>query len=154
MRGKSATKRKRAPDPKYRDTTVSKFINLIMYAGKKSTAQAIVYGAFAEIEQKTKTDGKKVFEQALRNVAPILEVKSRRIGGANYQVPVEVKGERKLALSMRWIIDAVRSQKGKPMRDKLAAELMAAAQKQGEAMKKREDVHRMAEANRAFAHFA
>ncbi len=125
-----------------------------MRRGKKSVAQAIVYGALVQIEQKLKKDPLDVFDQALKNVSPQLEVVSRRIGGANYQVPIEVRPDRRLALAMRWIIDASRSRKGKPMAEKLAQELMDASQKQGEAMKKREDVHRMAIANKAFAHFA
>ncbi len=154
MRGKQASKRKIKPDPKYNNLTVAKFINLVMEQGKKTVAQNVVYGAFDIIAEKAKKKGLEIFEQALRNVAPVIEVKSRRIGGANYQIPVEVKGERKLALAMRWIIEAAAKKKGKPMSEKLAQELMDASQKQGEAMKKREDVHRMAEANRAFAHFA
>ncbi len=154
MRGKQAPKRKHVPDPEYQDEVIGKFINLLMEEGKKLTAQRVLYDAFAIIKEKTKKDPKEVFDQAMKNVSPVLEVKSRRVGGANYQVPIEVKGDRKVALAMRWIIGASRSRKGKPMREKLAQELMDAAEKQGEAMKKREDVHRMAEANRAFAHFA
>lgn len=129
-------------------------MNQIMSRGKKTTAQRVVYGAFDIIAEKKKKPPLDVFTAAIRNVSPLLEVKSRRIGGANYQVPVEVKGDRKLALAMRWIIGASRHRKGKPMAEKLAQELMDAADKQGEAIKKRDDVHRMAEANRAFAHFA
>ncbi len=154
MRGKQAPKRKHVPDPEYQDEVIGKFINLLMEEGKKLTAQRVLYDAFAIIKEKTKKDPKEVFDTAMKNVSPVLEVKSRRVGGANYQVPIEVKGDRKIALAMRWIIGASRSRKGKPMREKLAQELMDAAEKQGEAMKKREDVHRMAEANRAFAHFA
>ena len=154
MRGKRASKRSPAADPRYGSVAVAKFINLMMRGGKKSTIQAVVHQAFRVIQEKTKKDGLVTFELAIKNVAPILEVKSRRIGGANYQIPVEVKGDRKLALAMRWIIEASRSRKGKPMAVKLAEELIEASQKQGEAMKKREDMHRMAEANRAFAHFA
>ena len=154
MRGKQSPKRKIKTDPKYDDLAIAKFINLLMRQGKKSTAQVIVYKAFDIIKNKTSKEAKAVFEQAIKNVAPILEVKSRRIGGANYQIPIEVKGDRKLALAMRWIIEAANNRKGKPMREKLALELIDASNKQGEAIKKREDVHRMAEANRAFAHFA
>ena len=154
MRGKQAPKRTISPDPKYQSELVAKFINLIMADGKKSVAQEIVYGAFDLIQEKTKKKGFDVFEQAINNVSPILEVKSRRIGGANYQIPVEVTGERKITLAMRWIIDAAVAKKGMPMKQRLAQELMDAVNKQGNAMKKREDVHRMAEANRAFAHFA
>ena len=154
MRGKQATKRKIDPDPKFDNSEIAKFINLLMEKGKKSIAQTIVYNSFEIISQKTKKDPINIFNEAIKNVSPSLEVKSRRIGGANYQIPVEVKGERKITLPMRWIIDASRKRKGKPMEDKLAQELIDASQKQGEAMKKKEDVHRMAEANRAFAHFA
>ncbi len=154
MRGKQAPKRTISPDPKYQSELVAKFINLIMERGKKSVAQEIVYGAFGLIQEKTKKKGFDVFEQAINNVSPVLEVKSRRIGGANYQIPIEVTGERKITLAMRWIIDAATAKKGTPMKQRLAQELMDAMNKQGNAMKKREDVHRMAEANRAFAHFA
>lgn len=154
MRGKQSPKRKIKADPKYDDLVIAKFINLLMRQGKKSTAQVIIYKAFDIIKDKTSKEAKAVFEQAIKNVVPILEVKSKRIGGANYQIPIEVKGDRKLALAMRWIIEAANSRKGKPMREKLALELIDASNKQGEAIKKREDVHRMAEANRAFAHFA
>ncbi len=154
MRGKQAPKRKIEPDPKYDNLVLAKLINLIMLKGKKSTARSVVYGALDIIKEKLKKDPIAVFEKAMANVSPVLEVKSRRIGGANYQVPIEVKGDRKMALAMRWIIGASRSRKGKAMQEKLAQELMDASEKQGDAMKKREDVHRMAEANRAFAHFA
>jgi small subunit ribosomal protein S7 len=154
MRGKQAPKRKLKPDPKYNNTTVERFINLIMRRGKKTTAQRVVYGALDIIAEKTKKDPVVLFVQAIKNVSPLLEVKSRRIGGANYQVPIEVRGDRQETLPMRWIIEVARKRKGAPMGQKLATELIDASNKQGEAMKKREDVHRMAEANRAFAHFA
>lgn len=154
MRGKQAPKRKIAPDPIYNNTAISKFINYVMLSGKKSTAQSIVYGAFDVIEAKTKEKGLDVFEKAMKNVTPSVEVKARRIGGANYQVPIEVKGDRKFTLASRWLIGAARSRKGKPMKERLALELIDAAAGQGDAVKKRDDVHRMAEANRAFAHFA
>lgn len=154
MRGKQAPKRTIAPDPVYNSTTISKFVNYIMLDGKKSTAQKAVYGAFKIIEDKTGEKGLDVFDKAMRNVTPAVEVKARRIGGANYQVPVEVKGDRKFTLASRWLISAARSRKGKPMRMRLALELMEAAEGQGDAVKKKQDVHRMAEANRAFAHFA
>lgn len=154
MRGKPAPKRTIPGDPKYDNVTLAKFINSIMRKGKKTTAQHVVYGALNIIEKETKQDPVKVFDQAIANVSPIIEVKSRRVGGANYQIPVEVKGGRKLALAFRWIIGAASAKKGKPMGFKLAHELIDASKKQGDAMKKREDVHRMAEANRAFAHFA
>ena len=141
-------------DHKYNSTKIGKFINYIMERGKKTVAVKIVYGAMDKIETDMKTDPKAVLEQALRNVSPILEVKGRRIGGANYQVPMEVQEPRKTALGMKWVIDAARSKKGKPMAFKLASELMEAYNKTGAAIKKREDVHKMAEANKAFAHFA
>jgi len=153
MRGYNAKKRKIAPDPKYNNEVLAKFINLIMQKGKKTVAQGIVYNALTIIEEKSKKDPIVTFDLAMKNISPVLEVKSRRIGGANYQIPVEVKPERRRTLAMRWIIEAARNKRGKSMRDKLAQELMDAANKQGEAIKKREDVHRMAEANRAFAHF-
>ncbi len=141
-------------DHKYNSVKISKFINYVMERGKKTVATKVVYGALNKIETEMKTEPKTVFEQAVRNVSPILEVKGRRIGGANYQVPMEVQEPRKTTLGMKWIIDAARSKKGKPMADKLATELMEAYNKQGAAIKKREDVHKMAEANKAFAHFA
>ncbi|MFH0828597.1 MAG: 30S ribosomal protein S7 [Candidatus Kerfeldbacteria bacterium] len=154
MRGKQAPKREIAPDSRHSSTLIAKFINLIMQRGKKSVAQAIVYGAFDIIREKSKQDPLSIFDAAMKNVAPILEVKSKRVGGANYQVPIEVRGERRIGLAMRWIIGAAMNKKGKPMKVKLAAELMEASMNQGDAVKKRADVHRMAEANRAFAHFA
>ena len=141
-------------DHKYNSVKISKFINYIMERGKKTVATRLVYGALGRIETEMKADPKTVFEQAIRNVSPILEVKGRRIGGANYQVPMEVQEPRKTSLGMKWIIDAARAKKGKPMSEKLATELMEAFNKLGAAMKKREDVHKMAEANKAFAHFA
>ena len=154
MRGKRAPKRKILPDPKYKSINLAKFINYIMERGKKTVAQGIVYGAFDILKEKTKQDPLEIFDQAIKNVTPSLEVKSRRVGGANYQIPIPVRGERKIALSYHWIIDAARHKKGKPMAEKLANELFEAYQNQGDAVKKRMDVHRMAEANRAFAHFA
>lgn len=142
------------PDPVYNDTLVEKFINQIMRRGKKSIARKIVYGAFDKIKEKTKKDPLEVFELALRNASPLLEVKPKRIGGATYQVPREVRGDRRLTLAIRWIIRAAKHRKGKPMREKLAEELIQAFQNTGTAIKKKEDTHRMAEANRAFAHFA
>ncbi len=143
-----------APDPKYNNVKVAKFINYIMERGKKSVAQTIVYDAFDFIAEKLQTEPRQVFDAALKNVCPILEVKGRRIGGANYQVPMEVFEPRKTTLGMRWIITAARAKKGKPMYLKLAEEIMEASNKHGAAFKKREDTHRMAEANKAFAHFA
>ncbi|MBI2415693.1 MAG: 30S ribosomal protein S7 [Candidatus Kerfeldbacteria bacterium] len=154
MRGKSAPKRSILPDPVYNNTALAKFMNYIMVNGKKTIARAVVYGAFKYIEDKSGEKGLDVFDKAMRNVSPLVEVRARRIGGANYQVPVEVKGDRRFNLASRWLIQAARSRKGKPMREKLALELMDAAQNQGDAVKKRQDVHRMAESNRAFAHFA
>ncbi len=143
-----------APDPVYNNIIVAKFINQIMRRGKKTTARKVVYQTFDIIKEKTKKEPLEVFELALRNVSPLLEVKSKRVGGATYQVPIEVKGNRKLALSMRWIINGAKLKKGKPMREKLASELIDAANNTGWAIKKKTDTHRMAEANRAFAHFA
>lgn len=154
MRGKQIPKRSIQPDPKFNNETISKFVNYVMERGKKSTAQKIVYDAFEIISQNTKRDPLEVFDQAMKNVTPNVEVRSRRIGGANYQIPVEVRGDRRNALAFRWILEAARSKKGKSMKDKLASELMSAAKGEGDAIKKREDVHRMAESNRAFAHFA
>lgn len=154
MRGKKAPKREIIPDSKYNDVTVAKFINYLMYDGKKTTAQKVVYGAFDIIKEKTGKEPKEVFETAMKNVQPNVEVRSKRVGGANYQVPYQVRGERKQALGFRWVLAAARGKKGRPMAQKLAAELMAASENEGDAIKKKQDVHRMAEANRAFAHFA
>jgi len=147
-------KRDIPPDPVYDNITVSKFINQVMRKGKKETARKIVYRSFDVIKEKAKKDPLEVFDQALNNVGPLLEVKSRRIGGATYQVPREVRGERRLTLAMRWIINAAKSKKGKPMREKLAEELIDASENRGAAMKKKITTHRMAEANKAFAHFS
>lgn len=153
-RRREVPKRRILPDPKHRDKLVAKFINGIMRQGKKSTAERILYGAFDIIEQRTKDDPLKVFKKALDNVKPVLEVKSRRVGGSTYQVPVEVRNERRVALGMRWLISFSKLRKEqKTMREKLAAELIDAAQGRGNSVKKREDVHKMAEANRAFAHY-
>jgi small subunit ribosomal protein S7 len=154
MRGKQAPKRIPLPDYKYQRVIVSKLINTIMHNGKKSIAEKIVYGALDLVSEKSKQDPLDIFDQALKHVTPSLEVKSRRVGGSNYQIPVEVRGERAQTLALRWLIDAARSRKGSPMQNRLAQELLAAAQNEGDAVKKRQDVHRMAEANRAFAHFA
>ncbi|MDD5110875.1 MAG: 30S ribosomal protein S7 [Patescibacteria group bacterium] len=153
MRGKTP-KRKIAPDPKYGNAMVSKFINYVMRRGKRSTAQTIVYRSFEEIAARAKKDPQEIFDSAIKNVAPEVEVRSRRVGGANYQIPTPVTPERKLALAFRWILAAARARKGQPMWQRLAAELTDASNKVGAAFKKREDVYRMAEANRAFAHFA
>ncbi len=154
MRGKKAPKRKILNDPKYNSPVVAKLINSIMERGKKQTAQNIVYAALQSIEEKTKKPAMEVFEEAMKNVSPLLEVKSRRVGGANYQVPLQVRAERRQQLGFRWLIAAARSRKGKPMAEKLAFEIMEAAQNQGDAVKKKMDVQNMAAANRAFAHFA
>jgi small subunit ribosomal protein S7 len=149
----SAEKREVIPDAKYHDIILAKFMNSIMYDGKKSSAEQIVYGAFDIIEGKLKSDPLPVFKQALENVAPAIEVRSRRVGGATYQVPVEVRTERRQALAIRWIISAARDRNDKTMVDRLSSELMDAANNRGNAVKKREDTHRMAEANRAFSHY-
>ena len=142
------------PDRVYQDTEVSKLINKVMKDGKKSTAQKIVYGAFDVMKAKTKKEPLEVFKKAMENVSPLLEVKAKRIGGATYQVPMEVRPERKSALAMRWILDAARTKKGKAMSEKLGDELISASNNEGNAIKKKNDTHRMAEANKAFAHFA
>jgi small subunit ribosomal protein S7 len=149
----SAEKREVIPDPKFGDIVVTKFMNSIMYEGKKSVAESIVYGAFEQVEARLKSSPLDVFKQALENVAPAIEVRSRRVGGATYQVPVEVRLERRQALAIRWIITAARGRNDKTMVERLSAELMDAANNRGNAVKKREDTHRMAEANRAFSHY-
>ncbi len=149
----SAEKREINPDPKFGNLVVSKFMNAVMYAGKKSVAEAIVYGALDVIENKTKQNPIQVFEQALDNVMPSIEVRSRRVGGATYQVPVEVRSVRRQALGIRWIIAAARDRNEKTMTERLSAELLDASNNRGNAVKKREDVHKMAEANRAFSHY-
>ncbi|MCD6421792.1 30S ribosomal protein S7 [bacterium] len=155
MRGKRKYKTHPVqPDPRYNSELVAKFINYVMRKGKKAKAQKIVYKAFDIIEKKTKKKALDVFEEALRNVGPYLEVISRRVGGANYQVPVEVPKKRRIALAMRWILEVARSRKGKPMEEKLAEELILASQGKGEAVRKKEEMHKIAEANRAFAHYA
>jgi small subunit ribosomal protein S7 len=141
------------PESKYNEKLVTKFINTIMFDGKKNTAERIVYGALEIIHQKTKDDPMKVFKKALSNVRPAVEVKSRRVGGSTYQVPVEVRAERRNALALRWITIYSKNRKGNSMTEKVASELFDAAENRGEAVKKREDVHRMAEANKAFAHY-
>jgi small subunit ribosomal protein S7 len=148
-----AEKREVLPDPKFGNLVVSKFMNSIMYAGKKSVAETIVYGALDMIEGKTKQSPVTVFEQALENVMPTIEVRSRRVGGATYQVPVEVRTDRRQALGIRWLIIAARERNEKTMTERLSAELLDASNNRGNAVKKREDTHRMAEANRAFAHY-
>jgi len=147
-------KHKITPDGVYNDLVVSQFINKVMKQGKKTIAQRIVYSAFDIIKEKTKKEPLEIFRLAIENASPLLEVKPKRIGGATYQVPMETRGEKKLALAIRWILDGARSKKGKPMAEKLSQELIDASNNQGSAIKKKTDVHRMAEANKAFAHFA
>lgn len=141
------------PDPKYNDMLVQKMINCVMWDGKKSIAEKIVYGAFDIVREKLKEDPLKVFHQAINNVKPLVETRPRRVGGATYQVPVEVRPERQMSLAIKWIIHAARARSGKPMRERLAEELIDAYHNRGAAVKKKEDTHRMAEANRAFAHY-
>jgi small subunit ribosomal protein S7 len=149
----AAEKREVIPDPKFGNIVVSKFMNAVMYAGKKSVAEGIVYGALEMIESKTKQGPLTVFQQALDNVMPSIEVRSRRVGGATYQVPVEVRTSRRQALGIRWIIIAARERNEKTMTERLSAELLDASNNRGNAVKKREDTHKMAEANRAFSHY-
>ena len=154
MRRRRPEKREILPDPVYGDLIVAKFINNLMKQGKKSLAEKIFYQSIDKIKKQGKVDnGIELFKKALENVAPMLEVKSKRIGGATYQVPIEISEARRMALAMRWIISYSKSRKGQTMADKLAAELLAAANKDGSAFKKKEDTHRMAEANKAFSHF-
>jgi len=152
-RRREVPKRPVMPDPKYGDRQVTKFMNIIMQGGKKSIAESIVYGAFDVVQERTREDPLSIFHRALENCQPSYEVKSRRVGGATYQVPIEVREGRQMALAMRWLANYARKRPGKTMRDKLANELIEAAHNRGQAVKKREDVHRMAEANKAFAHY-
>ncbi|PLX25713.1 30S ribosomal protein S7 [Candidatus Parcubacteria bacterium] len=154
MRGKQAPKREIKADPRFQRIDIAKLINKIMERGKKTTAQKVVYGAFDYISDKAKQDPLEVYDAAIRNISPNLEVKGKRIGGANYQVPIVVTGDRRLTLAHRWLIEASKARKGAAMAVRLGEELMAAAKGEGSAMKKREDVQRMAESNKAFAHFA
>jgi len=153
MRRRRAEKREVLPDPKYKNVMVSRFINTVMTQGKKSKAEGIVYGAFEILAQKTGKPAIEVFQKALDNARPLLEIKPRRIGGATYQVPIDVKPERGVSIVMRWIRNFARTKKGKPMEIKLADELLEAYNNQGSAVKKRDDTHKMAEANKAFAHY-
>jgi small subunit ribosomal protein S7 len=153
MRRAGAAKREVLPDPKYGSRLVAKFVNIMMIQGKKSVAERIMYGALASVEDRSKQEALKMFKTAVDNVKPAVEVKSRRVGGSTYQVPVEVRPERRTSLSMRWIIGAARRRPERSMADKLAAELLDAANNRGTAVKKREDTHKMAEANKAFAHY-
>ena len=152
-RRRAAERREILPDPKFGDVVVNKFMNSLMLAGKKSTAESILYGAFDQIESKTGNDPVKIFHDALENVKPAIEVRSRRVGGATYQVPVEVRPIRRQALAIRWLIGASRSRSERTMTERLAGELMDAAASRGASVKKREDTHRMAEANKAFSHY-
>lgn len=154
MRGKQAIKRVLIPDWKYNSAAVTKLINYVMLDGKKTIAEKNVYRAFEILEKETKLPAMEVFDTALKNVIPTVEVTSRRVGGANYQIPTPVRGDRRYALAYRWLLAAARAKKGKPFAERLAGELIAASNNEGDAIKKRLDVQRMAEANRAFAHFA
>lgn len=155
MRRKLKKKAPIAPDHTYNSEKVAKFINYVMERGKKHTARTIVYSAFELVKEKEKVENPlEVFDTALKNTSPLMEVRSRRIGGANYQIPREVRPERRQSLSMKWIIEAARAKKGSPMHNRLAEEIIAASKNEGEAVKKRENTHKMAEANKAFAHFA
>jgi small subunit ribosomal protein S7 len=152
-RRRVAAKREVLPDPKFGNVTLAKFMNHVMVSGKKAVAERIVYGALDIVNEKLKRDPLEVFDEALENIAPMVEVKSRRVGGATYQVPVEVRPSRRAALSMRWLVEYSRARGEKSMRQRLAGEIIDAAQGKGNAVRKREDVHRMAEANKAFSHF-
>ena len=154
MRGKQAPKRKIEGDIKYNDYNVAKFINYIMRDGKKSIARKIVYDAFEILKKEIKQDPRHVFNKAMKKISPLVEIRGKRVGGANYQVPYQVKGDRRFALGCRWLLEAANSRKGKSMSEKLAQEILEASQGEGAAVKKKENVHRMAEANKAFAHFA
>jgi small subunit ribosomal protein S7 len=154
MRGKQAIKRVLIPDFKYSNALVTKLINYVMKDGKKTAAERVVYSAFDIIAKESKESPMDVFDTALKNIIPAVEVKSKRVGGANYQIPIPVRGDRRYALAYRWILEAARSKKGRPLGERLAAEILAASKNEGESVKKRADVQRMAEANRAFAHFA
>jgi small subunit ribosomal protein S7 len=153
MRKKRAEKRYAVPDSRFNDVMVSRFINKVMIQGKKNTARNLVYNAFDIVEQKSKTDPVEIFRKALGNISPAIEVRSRRVGGATYQVPVEVREDRRFALAIRWLKQYASERRDKTMAQKLASELLAAANGEGSSVKKRDDVHRMAEANKAFAHF-
>ena len=153
MRRRRPEKREILPDPVYNNLVVAKFVNNLMQGGKKSTAERIFYGAMKIIEDKTNKNGLDIFNKALENVSPVVEVKSKRIGGATYQVPIEVRENRRSALAMRWIINYSKGRKGKTMADRLSAEILAASENDGSSVKKKEDTHKMAEANKAFSHF-
>lgn len=152
-RRREVPKRVILPDPKYHDRLLAKFMNTVMLDGKKSTAESIVYGAFDLIEQRSKENPLEIFKKAIENIRPMLEVKSRRVGGSTYQVPVEVRADRRNALAMRWLITYARKRGEKTMQERIAGEMLDAANNRGSAVKKREDTHKMAEANKAFAHY-
>lgn len=150
---RASLKREVIPDPKFQDVLVTKFVSALLWSGKKSIAEHIVYGAFDVLQEKKNDDPVKLFKQALENIKPLVEVRSRRVGGATYQVPQEVRSDRKISLGLRWLIGAARDRKEKTMKDRIAAELMEAIENKGAAVKKREDTHKMADANKAFAHY-
>lgn len=150
---RASLKREIMPDPKYHDKMINRFINSVMWDGKKGTAEKVVYQAFDRISLQKKDDPVKLFKQALENIKPVIEVRSRRVGGANYQVPMEVRPDRRVSLGIRWLLTAARDRGEKTMQERLAAEILEALDSKGAAIKKKEDVHRMAEANKAFAHF-
>ena len=153
MRRNQAPQRPVTPDPRFNSRLVAKFINNIMMNGKKSTAERIVYTAFEQVEERAGRQGIDIFEQAVRNVTPVIEVKPRRVGGATYQVPIDIRSERRQALALRWLLQAARSRGGRSMAEKLASEMLDAANNAGNAVRRKEEVHRMAEANRAFVHY-
>ncbi|GMQ81890.1 MAG: 30S ribosomal protein S7 [Rhodothermia bacterium] len=153
MRRRSAEKRQQTPDPVFNDVLVSRFVNVVMTSGKKNVARRLVYQAFDVIEDRTKEEGIEVFRRAVDNVAPLVEVRSRRVGGATYQVPIEVRPDRRVALAFRWLLQYAHARNDKSMANRLANELISAAKGEGGAIKKKDDTHRMAEANKAFAHF-
>ena len=153
MRRNKAVQRPVVPDPRFNSAVVSKFVNNVMKNGKKSVAEKIVYGAFEEAEQRSGTQGIDIFEQAVRNVTPVIEVRPRRVGGATYQVPIDIRGERRQALALRWLLQAARSRSGRSMVERLALELIDASNNTGNAVRRKDEVHRMAEANRAFVHY-
>ena len=154
MARRKIVKRQFAPDALYNDVMVTKFVNHIMRKGKKTVAKKIMYGAFDIVKEQSKKDPLEVFQKAIENASPLVEIRSKRVGGATYQVPIEVKANRKTSLAIRWLLNAARTKRGKPMKEKLAEEFLAAYKNEGTAVKKKLDTHRMAEANRAFAHFA
>lgn len=153
MRKTKAKKRHVLPDPKFKDVLVSRFVNNMMYSGKKETSYSIFYNALEIVQQKTQQDGLETWKKALSNVTPTVEVRSRRVGGATFQIPTEIRPERRLSMAMKWLIEYSRARNEKSMENKLAAEIISAAKEEGAAFKKKEDVHKMAEANKAFSHF-